>query len=153
MSVCTFLASDCPLPEVAPTKEYPVEINLDTCTIYDGGADDNFYLYTFADVQDYTAKKYAVQLEWNYTAGRAEQILNYIKQALEKTESVELWHVWLMDYYEYKESPVIHKRTVSAGELTIQDIYDLDHAEIWNSPDKYIPSRPSFYCLTIKPRY
>lgn len=31
----------------------------------------------------------------------------------------------------------------------IQDIQELASAEIFNHPDKYIPSRPSFYCLKI----
>lgn len=149
MSVCTFLASDCPLPEAAPTKEYPLEINIDNGTIYDGGADDNFFLLSFPDVQDYTDKKYGVYLEWDYTDGRAEQILKYMKEALEKVESIELWHVWLMDYYEYEDSPVIHKRKIRIEEMTIQDIKELDSADIWNSPDKHIPGRPSFYCLTV----
>ena len=72
-----------------------------------------------------------------------------MKETLEKTESIELWHVWLMDYYEYEDSPVIKKRTISISEMTIQDIKELDNAEIWNSPDKQIPSRPSFYRWVI----
>ena len=106
-------------------------------------------LFQFSDVSDYTNKKYGVYLEWNYTDGRAEQILKYIRDALEKTETVELWHVWLGDYYEYKDSPVIHKRTIKMDEMTIRDIYELDNANIWNHSDKYIPSRPSFYRLVI----
>ncbi len=149
MSVCTFIASDYPLMEVAPTQDYPVEINVDTGMIYDGGADDNYFLLAFRDVSDYTDKKYGVYLEWDYTDGRAEQILNYIRAVLENTELVELWHIWLMDYYEYEDSPVIHKRTISIGEMKTKDIHELDSAEIWNSPDKHIPSRPSFYCLII----
>lgn len=150
MSVCTFIASDSPLREVSPEKEYPLEINLDNGTINDGGADDNFYLLPFENVSDYTDKTYGVYLEWNYTDGRAEQILKYIKEALKETDSVELWHVWLMDYYEYEDSPVIHKRTISIDEMTIQDIKAIDDADIWNKPDKQIPSRPSFYCLKIE---
>lgn len=149
MSVCTFIAADISLQEVAPSKDYPVHIDIDNGIIDDGGADDNFFLIAFPDVQDYTDKKYGVYLEWNYTDGRAEQILGYIKEALKKVESIELWHVWLMDYYEYEDSPVIHKRTISIGEMTIRDIHELDNADIWNSPDKHIPSRPSFYCLRI----
>ncbi len=149
MSVCTFLASDYPLPEVAPLQEYPLEINIDTGTIHDGGADDNFFLYSFPDVSDYTNKKYGVSLEWAYTDGRAEQILKYVRTALEKTETIELWHVWLGDYYEYEDSPVVHKRTLKIHEMTVRDIYELEHAKIWNHPDKYMPSRPSFYCLKI----
>lgn len=70
MSVCTFIASDSPLREVAPEKEYPLEINLDDGTIYDGGADDNYFLLPFNDLLDYTDKKYGVYLEWDYTDGR-----------------------------------------------------------------------------------
>jgi len=149
MSVCKFIAADIPLQEVAPTKEYPLHIDLDNGIIDDGGADDNFFLLPFQDVQDYSDKKYGVYLEWNYTDGRAEQILKYLKTVLEKAEMVEFWHVWLMDYCEYEDSPVIHKRTISIEEMTIRDIYELDKADIWNSPDKNIPSRPLFYRLII----
>lgn len=149
MSVCKFLAADIPLQEVRPLKDYPVHIDIDRGIIDDGGADDNFLLLSFSDIGDYTNKKHVVYLEWNYTDGRAEQILEYIKENLKKTEEVELWHVWLMDYYEYEDSPVIHKRTISIEEMTIRDIEEIDSAEIWNKPDKQLPSRPSFYCLVI----
>lgn len=149
MSVCKFIAADIPLQEVAPSKEYPLHIDIDKGIIDDGGADDNFFLFSFADVRDYTDKKYGIYLEWEYTDGRAEQILKYMKGILKKTDSIELWHVWLMDYCEYEESPVIHKRTISIDEMTIRDIKEIDSAHIWNSPDKHIPGRPSFYCLKI----
>ena len=149
MSACIFMAADVPLREVAPSKNYPIHVDIDRGIIDDGGADDNFFLNTFPDVQDYTDRKYGVSLDWNYSDGRAEQILNYLKEVLEKAEFVEFWHVWLMSYYEYEESPVLKRRTLSIGEMTIRDIYELDSAEIWNSPDKSIPSRPSFYCLKI----
>lgn len=150
MSVCTFLASDCLLPTVSPSQEYPIEINIDNGTIYGGGADDNFYLHIFEDVENYTNKKYSVYLEWYYTNGRANEILKYIKTALQNTDCIELWHVWLMDYYEFEDRPVIHNRTVSIKSLTIKDIKELDQANIWNTPDKKYPSRPSFYRLIIK---
>ena len=47
MSVCTFIASDSPLREAMPQKEYPPAINIDEGTVYDGGADENFYLRDF----------------------------------------------------------------------------------------------------------
>ena len=149
MSVCTFIASDYPLPRVAPSQEYPLVINIDEGTIYDGGADDNFFLHTFEEVQSYTDKKYGVWLEWHYTDGRAEQIVKYMKEILQYTDSIELWHVWLMDYFEYDERPVIHKRAVTIAEITVDDIKETDDAEIWNNPDKRNPNRPSFYCLKI----
>ena len=130
MSVCTFIAADIPLQEVTPSKDYPVHIDIDNGIVDDGGADDNYFLLTFHDVFDYTDKKYGVYLEWYYTDGRAEQILKYMRAALEKTEQIELWHVWLGDYYEYEDSPVIHKRTISIREMTIQDIKEIDDADI-----------------------
>ena len=147
MSVCTFIAADCPLKEAAPEKEYPLHINIDEGTIEDGGADDNYFLYTFRDVSSYTDKKYGVCLEWHYTEGRAKQILAYIKAALEQTNVVELWHVWLMDYYEYDERPVIRKRKLTFAQLSVNDIKELNDAKIWNNADC---NRPSFYCLQVQ---
>ena len=43
MSACRFIASDIALPEFAPSQDYPFHINLDEGTIYDGGADDNYF--------------------------------------------------------------------------------------------------------------
>ena len=149
MSICTFIAADIPLSEAAPPQEYPTEINIDKGTVYDGGADDNYYLISFADVELYTDKKFGVYLEWNYTDGRAEQIIEYIKTVLDYTNIVEIWHVWLMDYYEYEDSPVIHRKTISIDEMTTQHVKEISNAEIWNTPDKMYPSRPSFYRLII----
>ena len=131
MSVCTFIASDHPMLSIV------------------GGIDENFSLLPFHNVADYTNRKYGVYLEWDYTDERAEQILEYIKEVLKKTEVVELWHVWLMDYYEYEYSPVIQRRTIPMKDMTTDHIKEINEADIWNKPDKYMPSRPSFYCLRI----
>lgn len=149
MSACRFIASDIALPEFAPSQDYPIHINLDEGTIYDGGADDNYFLNTFADVKDYTDKNYGVYLEWDYTDGRAKQIIDYIKNALQKSDVIEFWHVWLMDYHEFEDRPFIHRKTISIDELTTEHIKEIDNAVIWNKPDKMYPERPSFYCLTI----
>ena len=150
MSVCTFLASDYPMPETAPCKDYPLHVDIDKGTICDGDADDNFFLHSFESVKNYTDKEYGVSLEWaDYTEGRARLILDYIRDVLEHTDSVELWHVWLMDYYEYEDSPVTHKRTITLDDLTVEDIKEIDSLEVWNKPDKNYPDRPSFYRLII----
>lgn len=133
MSVCTFIASNSPLKRIKPENE-----------------DDNLFLLPFRYVSDYSDMKHGVYLEWDYTDARAEQVLNYIKEALKESGSVEFWHVWLGDYYEYEDSPVIHKRRTSINDVTIKDIKEINNADIWNKPDKQIPSRPSFYCMKIK---
>ena len=149
MSACRFIAADFPLTEFSPSQDYPLHINLDDGTIYDGGADDNYFLNIFTDVEDYTNKKYGVCLEWDYTDGRAKQILEYIKTALQQSDIVEFWHVWLTDYYEFEDRPFIHRKTISIRELTAEHIKETNDAKIWNTPDKTYPERPSFYCLTI----
>jgi len=149
MSICTFIASDFPLTEHTPSQEYPLEINIDNATIYDGGADDNYVLNFFSGVGDYSGKKYGVCLEWFYTAGRATQIIEYIRTALRKTNVIEFWHVWLMDYYEFEDRPFIHRKIISIEDLTPEHIKEIDSAAIWNTTDKIYPHRPSFYCLTI----
>lgn len=150
MSVCRFIASDTYLPEFAPSQNYPFEINIDNGIIFDGGADDNYFLISFENIGDYTDKKYGVYLEWNYTDGRAKQIIAYIKTALQKSDIIEFWHVWLMDYYEFEDRHFIHRKTISISDLTTEQIKEIDNAVIWNTPDKMYPGRPSFYCLTIK---
>ncbi len=150
MSVCTFLASDHPLPEVYPSQEYPLCINIDGGEVFDGDADDNYFLHQFRDTQLYTDKKYGVWLEWRSTDGRARRLLDYIMENLRHTDSIEIWRVWLMDYYEFEERPFIHRTSVYSEDLSVEDIKEIDEAEIWNRPDRNYPQRPSFYCLTIK---
>ena len=46
MRVCTFLAADVPLPPHAPSQAYPLCIDVEHETVYDGGVDDNFFCMT-----------------------------------------------------------------------------------------------------------
>lgn len=134
MSVCTFLASDHPLSPTLPPS----------CSA-------GFALCPFDDAASYTDKPYALCLEGDCTDADAEQLIFYLQAALQKTSCVEIWHVWLTDYYEFEDRPFLHKRTVSAGSLTAAHIQALANADIWNTPDKQYPERPSFYCLRITP--
>ena len=147
MSTCIFIAADSPLPEVRPSKDHPFHINLDNGTIFDGGADDNYSLLTFDEVDLYCKKKYGVYLELpQYTDGRAKQIIGYIQTALLQTDCVEIWNVWLLGYWEYDDRPYIRKRTIRMEELIIDDMKEIINAENWDNKDK---NRPSFYCLEI----
>ena len=147
MSLYTFLASDSPLPTVKAPAGYPLNINVDTGVIYDGDADDNFSLYRFRDVKLYTGKEYGVWLEWRYTDGRAEKLIDYIRENLNNTDCIELWYVWLTDYYEYDERPVIYRQTISIDKISPADIKELTTREIWKSLDSI---RPHHYCIEIK---
>ena len=145
MSVCTFLAADCPLPEYHPARDYPLHIDLDRGVIEDGDAEDNFHLYPFRDVSAYTDKACGMELEWRYTEGRARQLLAYICRALEQTDCVQMWQVWLQDHWEFEERPRIHKSVLLWDEATASDLQALVEAEIWTPGDP----RPGFYCLEI----
>jgi hypothetical protein len=148
MSVVKFMAANWPLPEVKPSEEYPLHINLDEGTIYDGNADDNYCLYNFTDVKSYTDKEYGVILDWAYcTEGRARQIIEHIKSVLQHTDSVELWHAWLGDL-EDDERPVIKTVIVSIADLTTENIQEWNDQEVWKDPTQYGDS-PTLYCMKI----
>lgn len=147
MSVCIFIAADCQLPEVKPSRDYPLNIDLNSGIIDDGDADDNYFLIKFDDVDIYCNKKYGVYLELHkYTDGRAKRIIDYIKNVLQQTDCVELWNVWLTDYWEYDDRPYINKKTVSINELTTDDIKKINDAGNW---DKKYKNRPIFHCIEI----
>lgn len=80
---------------------------------------------------------------------RQKKIMEYIKTALQHTNSIELWHVWLMDYYEFEDRPFLHQSVLPFSQLSPAHLQALEDSEIWNTPDKQYPNRPSFYCLTI----
>ena len=102
-----------------------------------------FYLFQFLDVRHYTDKQNAVKLEWYvYTEGRGQRIIDYITAALEQTETVEIWHVWLSDY----DPPKMKRKSIKVGELTPEDIHEIDEAVIWT--DKYSDT-PTWYCLEV----
>lgn len=148
MSVCTFIAADCLLMPRSPSKEYPLEINVDRGTIFDGDADDNFYLSPIHDYPDCINLKHAVELEWAYyTEGRAERLIEYIKEALKHTDIVELWHVWLGTLDEVEERPMIKTQTAAIDTLTVAQIKEIVSAEIWK---KTRGSRPTFWCIRVK---
>lgn len=66
---------------------------------------------------------------------------------LSRTDTVEVWHVWLpYDYYEYDERPIIKKKTLHIDEISPEDIREIDNAVIWEKPNSI---RPIFYCLEI----
>ena len=57
--------------------------------------DDDFAIWPLGSSTEdiYTEKPYRVYLEWDYTKGRAEKVIQYIREHLEHTSEVEIWHV------------------------------------------------------------
>ena len=76
-------------------------------------------------------------------------LIEYISKALEDSKTIELWHIWLSDDFQFDNRPVIHDFEISIQDLTHEQLQWIDNAEIWNIPDHQNPNRPSFYRLTI----
>ncbi|MCQ2432456.1 MAG: hypothetical protein MJ175_07625 [Clostridia bacterium] len=147
MSVCTLIAADCPLAKVAPEKDYPVDINLDTGEIHDGGEDDNFYLTPYPDISFCSDKAYGVTLEWNYTPGRAKRVISYIRDIVERAGSAELIRAWLDYFYDnFDERPIYKRQEIRVVDLTEEMLKALDEADPWSGRDRM---RPVFTCLRI----
>lgn len=115
-------------PAVILYSDRDVEFNVDTGEVKDGDFEDDFALYPAEGLSDiYTEKEYAVYLEWNrYTEARAKKIIAYIKENLEHTDEVELWHIWMGGY----ETSAVHTKQLRITELTPELIWELDEREI-----------------------
>ena len=148
MSVCIFIAADCELPEKPHAdREHFVNFDTEDGKPYDGDPDDEYALYPFADAEYYSGLRHGAELEWNYyTPGRAGEIIAYIGKLLSECDRVELWKVWLTDWYEYDERPRYRKSEVSFGDLTVGDIEEITETEVWTRGQK----RPTYHCLTVR---
>lgn len=115
-------------PDVILYSDRDVEINTDTGEQKDGDYDDDFALYPAEGLSDlYTEKKYAVYLEWwRYTEGRAKKIIEYIKENLEHTDEVEIWHIWM----GAGEAPTVHTKKIPIADLSPEIIGEIDSREI-----------------------
>lgn len=106
-----------------------------------GKLDDDFGIYTLDPSMDdlYTAKNYRAALQWDYTDGRAEKVIQYIREHLEHTDELELWHVWVgLDAF-----PKIRRCLIPLEELTPADLKELSDLEVWKEPVTH-------YCFAIK---
>ena len=130
-------------PGVVLWSDIVMELDTESNNVHIDDFDDDWAVIPWNDgifCEVKTEKSCKMQLEWgSYSDGRARQLIDYIKQCLEETDEIELWHLWLDD-----ESYLLpKKRTVSAAELVPEDIRRLAeyaaHAE---------PCRQ--YCLVIK---
>ena len=117
-------------PGVMLVSDREVVFNIDTGEIDDGALDDDFALLSAEGCDSiYTEKEYAVYLEWNYyTEGRAQRIIDYIKQILRHTDEVEIWRIWMGTH----EHPLIRTTTRSITQLTPQDIQRMEDIPLFS---------------------
>ena len=105
--------------------------------------DDDFAIWRLdPSTEDiYTEKKYRVRVEWDYTKGRAEKIIQYIREHLAQTPSLELWHVWVGNGVY----PKIRNCTIPLDQFTADDLQELWNLEVWLEPTTH-------YCFTVTAR-
>lgn len=168
MSAIFYIASDCPLKEVSNPHIKTLSVNealaigledipeqflepgfdrdkpdvllWSDITDTQSQLDDDFAIWLLGSSTEdiYTEKPYRVYLEWDYTKGRAEKVIQYIREHLEHTSEVEIWHVWLGNGVY----PKIRKCTIPIGEFTADDLKELSDLEVCREPITH-------YCFVI----
>ena len=128
------------MPDVILWSDINIIIDTENGTFDDGGFDDDFEIY---DMDAYygptdSDKKFKVVIECDLTMGRAENILDYIRQQLEYTDELELWSIWLGDY----------NQKISWYEANIQEFTAEDLMEIAELPVKQQPLK--HHCVRIR---
>lgn len=130
-------------PKMLLYMDREIRINTDTEEIEDGNFDDDFAIRPFSPLEAFgihTEKPYCAELEWfRYTKGRAENIISYIKEHLQKAEELEIWHVWLDD----AETPVFKRREILLSELTAEMLQEIEEVPMSFDPLVH-------YCYKIK---
>lgn len=116
---------------------------------------DNFSLVSFPFSRCYCGMDYAVSIELDglnpseMTPEKAERIADYVREALTRTDAVELWTVWLSDY----DPPRIKERRIPASDFTGADVEDIFSASCWPAGDTvnlYGGERPTYHRLRVE---
>ncbi len=107
-------------------------LDTDTGSVWDGDLDDDFSIVPMEKQEDiYSEKHYCARLAWSrYTKGRAGRLILYIRQLLEHTPSVEIWHIWMGASYP---PPNIKRKKIQAKELTEEIIEKLDAEAVFET--------------------
>lgn len=69
----------------------------------------------------YSEKKYFASLEWTYSESRAEKLIEYIQNHLKFAEEIELWEIWIGDWFD-EPKPALKVLRISADDLAVSDI-------------------------------
>ena len=115
-------------PDALLWSDVTIVIDLENRTSYDGKADDNYAIWPLEKTADIlTEKRFCVYLEWQYTQGRANQVIKYIKENLEHTDEVEIWRIWMGGGFPQR----IIKAEIPVDKLTVDDVRKIDTIDPW----------------------
>ena len=144
MSTLMLLASDAPLQEFYPPPDFDFTIDLyiDEKRVEDSGREDGFAILPRERVLEIPSEKqYFAIFDWlyQYTPERAEKVIAYLKEHLKTADEIEFWHVWQDMDFDHR----VRKAEIPIGELTAEDIQELDQLQVWNEP-------VTDYCYVIR---
>ncbi|OCS93757.1 hypothetical protein [Caryophanon latum] len=147
MSYCTFIATNCELPEVKGNETYITvreaiarnmtaheflpweDMDPEAQLLVIENEEDLYELTitegTYYDVSDYTKQPFIYELSFRYTAERVQQLFDYIKAHQQSGQVIELQQVWLDEYD-------VPTTTLHADDLTLahlQQLYDDAHEQ------------------------
>lgn len=95
----------------------------------DGGPDGDFEVIPIEKTGEmHTQKQFCASLEgeW-YAHGCVDQVIEYIKEQLAHVAEVEIWHIWMGDYYP----PQIKKVKLYADELDARVLREIEGLDLW----------------------
>ena len=109
-------------------------------TVEDGNSPDDFAIFPIEkDISMQTKKTYCAQIQWYFTAERAEGLISYLKEQLKNTENIELWHGWL----DNEAAHPIQRKEISIDALTAAEIAALEKTNVVTEPLTH-------FCLSIR---
>lgn len=120
-----------------------IHFNKETKELEDGDFDDDFSIRPFPPTEVFgihTEKPFCAEVCLHrYTDGRAENILKYIREYMQKAEELEIWHVWLDDY----ETPLLKRKELLLSDLSVSTLKELEEMQLTIKPLTH-------YCYKIK---
>ncbi len=124
MSYYIFFASDTPIKEYDNLRVKKVDSSNISYLIMSSPMDEEYAMRIIKEddislARPYSKKKYVNFIEWKFNEKNAQIIIEFIKEHLEKSHSIELWNTWMGDVSEAK------KLRVSVNELSIEHISSL----------------------------
>ena len=131
MSSVLLFASCHPLNEIPYPSDFTVNYDIDHGTVDDGGLDNGFAIFPTEKVLELQTKKenFAI-LEWRYTPGRAQKVIEYLREHLKTAVEIEFWHIWRDMDFDHK----VRKLEIPLDAFTVEDIRELDQLEVWREP-------------------
>lgn len=95
--------------------------------------DDNFDIWPIETGDDLQSKKaFLAAVEWSRcTPGRAQMLLDYIRDHMAQTDELELWHIWMGGGGEEEFPPLVKTTVKNLEDMTVADIEEICKTDVF----------------------